>query len=61
MDKSLTAFRLQIDDIDYSLMSSISNWCIRLLVDYLMIIHQFVIDYTTRTIFSKLFFLTYFR
>ena len=51
MAKIFAAFRLQIDDIDYSLMSSIINWCIRLLVDYLMIIHQFVIDYTSHTTF----------
>ena len=49
------AYRLLIDDIDRSLMSSMSNWCVRLLINYLMIIHRLVIDYTSHTISSNFF------
>ena len=55
MANNFVAYQLLINDIDYSLMSLISNWCVRLLIHYLMIIYRLVIDYTSRTISSNFF------
>ena len=46
MANNFVANQLVIDAIYYSLMSSISKWCVRLLFNYLIIIHRLVIDYT---------------
>ena len=46
MTKNFVAYRLLIDDIDYSSMSLIIHWCYWLLIDYLLITHWLLIDYT---------------
>ena len=50
------ALSISHDDIDQLLMSSMSNWFVRLLINYLMIIHRLVIDYTSHTVSSNFFF-----
>ena len=47
MAKIFVAYRMLVDVIDEYLM---------VLIDYLMIFHRFVIDYTTHTISSNFFF-----
>ena len=61
MANNFVANQLVIDAIDYSLMSSISKWCVRLLFNYLIIIHRLVIDYTHLIQFLAIVFLNFFQ
>ena len=47
MTKNFVAYRLLIDVIDYSSMLLIIHWCYWLLIDYLLITHLLLIDFST--------------